>query len=272
MTPDDISDGQFSLLATDDPQEDVVRVAVSTQDMKQAMKPARGTPYKDVRIANKTRLADYGHYRLTACVDAVPGYQYFYFAKPKTDEEKWTAVHTYGGTFDETWPEILEGLRFVEDGSAPIALRAPDANDDTGVGTIFVNRKIAAYVLTPETTQECNARVEIFQADTPFEGLSYPKPNAGHVSWDFGPAGGGSFTALHPRIVIKRPPLQYRVVSDATPGFVDAPYQQDLIFPATQFRTWRPFMRAEPVFEGGLYKLRRLTIYPPPKPKPVYRS
>lgn len=272
MTPDAISDQQFTLLATATPLEKVVRVAVSHHDWSDAKAPALGSKYRDFAFGNRPRVAQYGDYVCTGDGDGPPGYLFVYFAKAKTEEEKNTPVKVEGDTIEETWPDILEGIRFVEDGSAPIALRAPSEDDPSGVGTIFVNRKIAFLVITPETTVECAATLEIFQADTPFTGLSYPKPTPGHVEWNFGAAGGGSFAALHPEIRIARPPLQYKVVADATPGFVDAPYQRDLIFPATKFKTWRPFMRAKTGFENGIYVLRRWTVRPPPKPKPVYRS
>lgn len=272
MAPDPISDQQFALLSTATPREKVVRVGVSWHDWRDNQAPALGSKYKDFAFGSRPNVNLYGDYVCTGDSDGPPGWIFVYFAKAKTEEEKLTPVKAEGDTLEETWPDILEGIHFVEDGSAPIALRAPNADDPSGVGTIFINRKIAFLAITPETTCECAATLEIFQADTPFTGLSYPKPNAGHVNWDFGAAGGGNFTALHPEIVIERPPLQYRVVADATPGFVDAPYQRNLVFPATKFKTWRPFMRAKTGFENGLYVLRRWTIMPPPKPKTVYRS
>ena len=273
MTPDPISEGNFDLLCTESPQEYVVQISVSKHDLKPALMSPIGTAYKDARLMNKPRVAEFGSYVLTGTADGPPGYIYVWFAQPKTDEEKWTAVRpTQEDPQVETWPDILEGLRFVEDDSAPIAVRAPDENATSKVGTIFVNRKVEFKVITPETTATCQALVEVYQADTPFTGLSYPQPTPGHVEWNFGAAGAGSFVALHPDIVIERPASQYRVVADATPGFVDAPFNEKLIFPATKFKTWRPITKVQTGYERGIYKLKRWTIFPPPKPKPVYRS
>lgn len=271
MTPHLTADQLFTLLPTKVPQEDVVRIAVATRDLIPARKPAQGSTYRAAELPERPRVSEFGDYVLTDCGEGPAGYQYLYFSQAKTLAQQWTAVDVWEDQAVEQWPAVLEALRPVKNAAAPIAVQRPSADDPSGKETVYLDRIDYFLAITPATTAVCRIRVELFQGPLPFIGLSYPVPVPGNVSWNFGPLGSGSFTALHPDVRIPRPPGKYQVVADATPGFTDAPYQRDLIFPATRFKTWRPYVfRATPGRVNGVYTLERATIYPPPKPKPVY--
>lgn len=268
MTPAPPSDQILVELTTHTTREVVIRLAVAYENLR--TRPAEGTLYKDLSIATseKPDIHRWGSYKLLAAEDGPPGYHYFFFSKVKTEEEKWTPVETWEDYEVETWPPILEGLNMVQDRGAPVSVSRPSATDPRA--RAYVYPIIASPLITPQTTALCQVKWERFQADTEFEGLNYPRPIPGEVRWDFGVMGSASFTALHSDIKVRRPPGRYQTVEDATPGFVDAPFRRDLLFPRTRFQTWRPYVFAvRPSKINHLYVLDRATIYPPPKPRPV---
>ncbi len=270
MTPSPTTDQILVQLPTHDPQEVVIRLAISTRDLKPEKRPAKGTAYKDLSLASaqKPEVHRWGDYRLLEVEEGPAPYHHFFFGKPKDEEAKWTPVDSWEDYETETWPPVLVGLRLVIDRGAPVSLQRPSTTATSKREVAFINPQIPFVQLIPQTTALCQVKWERFQSDTPFEGLNYPRPVPGNVSWNFGAAGSGSFTALHPDIIIRRPPGQYATVADATPGTVDAPFRRDLYFPATRFKRWRPFVFAvKPSRVNSLYVLDRATIYPPPPPK-----
>ena len=259
------------MLPTRTVREEVARVAVTTQFSDGASNPAPGTRY-DACGHNFPRMADLANWVLLEGADeGPPGYQYWYFAKTKTEIQRRTAVETGEDYQVVTWPPVLEGLRMVENAAAPVSMSVPSATDPSGRAVTYVNPIIPFMAIVPETTTLCQVRKEVFQSEIPFTGLNYPRPIPGRVAWNFGPAGSGSFVALHPDIRIKRPSGRYRQVADATPGFVDAPFKRDLLFPRTRFRTWAPYvLNVNITTINHLHIMERFTVYPPPKPKAVY--
>lgn len=159
------------------------------------------------------------------------------------------------------------------DSAAPNSVAAPSETDPSGRKVVFIDRKVPFLAYTPQTLALCRVKMEIFVADTEFEMGNYVQPVPGNISWNFGAQGSGSFTGLHPKVVIARPSTSYRVVEDATPGTVDAPFQKDLIFPATEMEDWEPHVIiADQTFNEGLYTFTRGRVYPPEKPEPVRTS
>jgi hypothetical protein len=264
MQPLPPSDEVWSLLSTDDPGEVVYRTVVS-KDVYIPGQLVAGTALRDAPTwVEKNRVSDFGSYVLTTVDNGPPGWLYVHFVKPRTEEERWTPVKTTFDTGVETWPEILEGLRIVEDVDNPIAVQTPD-------GTKYNPRFLVFYVTTPQTTAECMVKVDIYQSEVPFKGLASAKPIPGQVSFDYGAGGSGSFTALHPLVKVPRLRQNYRMAVDATPGFTDAPLVADQIFPATEFEDWEPFIWRQQLSQpNGLYRLERVTIYPPEKPEPKF--
>ena len=229
--------------------------------------PARGTAYKATRLP-KERLSTngYGDYVLLESEDGPGNLVGFTFGKTRTATQRMTPVETWEDYQVHTWPWVLEGLHFVTDRNATNTLR------NARGGITAVQPMLATPVMTPQTTANCLVKVEVFQDSSPFTGLHYPRPVPGDVRWNFGSAGGASLPpCLHPLIRIARPAYYQTLTTDATPGYTDAPGGGRFVeFPATRFRTWRPFvLSATPGRKGGLYTLTRATIYPPPKPKPV---
>lgn len=269
MEPAAPFDSVLTQLATHAEGEVVVRLAVPWQNQRPNQRPGKGTIYKDITTeAEKPDVHVWGDYKLLEIEDGPQGWHYYFFGRPRTEVEKWTPVDEWEDMEVETWPPVLKGLRLVEDRGAPVSVSKPSTTDPRA--RVYVYPQIPFASIIPQTTALCQVKWERFQSDTPFEGLSYPRPVAGDVSWNFGVMGSGSFTALHPDIRIKRPPGRYQVVEDPTPGFVDAPFRKDLFFPATRFKTWRPYVFAvKPSKVNHLYVLDRGTIYPPPRPKPV---
>lgn len=260
---------RFQKLTTADPQQYAFRIWVPDTLLNDGMLPARGTAYKDTRLPKEqTSTNGHGDYVLVDTEDGPNNMIGFVFVKPRTAEERKrpTPVETWWDYQVYTWPWVLEGLHFVTDRNAPNTVRNANGN------VTVIDPMLATPVLTPQTTANCQVKVEVFQDSKPFSGVHYPRPVSGDVQWNFGSAGGASLPpCLHPEIRIARPSYYRTLSTDATPGFTDAPGGgRYVIFPATRFRTWRPFvLSATPGRKNGAYTLTRATIYPPPKPKPV---
>jgi hypothetical protein len=276
MQPLPPSDEVWALIPTADPGEVVYRAVVS----KDAYMPRQLHRLMTLRDAptwiEKPRVSDFGSYVLTTIEPGPPGWLYVFFAMPRTDDERNTPVKSWFDTGVETFPAILEGLRLVEDPSQPIALATTGeatvgGETTTKPATVYVPRRLVFYAMTPQTTAECQVKVEVYQSEVPFEGLASPRPIPGNVNFDFGAGGSGSFTALHPKIVIPRSSDKYIQMVDATPGFADAAMVLEQVFPATEFEDWEPFVWRTRIQEvNGLWVKERAIIYPPDKPDTVY--
>lgn len=278
MTPLNITDRTLELLPEpENPKVIMLRLWLATHHMTPENWPVIGeTTYKTLSIDGpkpRGTEARWDDYKLVWMNEGVPGYLALSFVKARTEAQKWTPVRSFPDGKLKEWPSVLEGLVMGIDSAAPNSLAAPSDTDPSGRKVVFIDRKVPFLAFTPQTLALCRVKMEIFVADTPFDVGNYTQPVAGNISWNFGAQGSGSFTGLHPKVVIQRPASSYRVVEDATPGTVDAPFQKDLIFPATEMEDWEPhFIIADQSFQEGLYTFTRGRVYPPEKPEAVRTS
>lgn len=277
MTPLNVPDRTLEIIPEPgNPAQMMLRLHLATRHMTPDNYPVIGeTTYAQLDIPSKPRGADrrFDDFKLVWMDESMPGYLMLNFNKARNDQEKWTPVRSFPDGKLTQWPAVLEGLVMGVDTAAPNSVSAPSASDPSGRKVVYIDRLTPFLAMTPQTLALCRVKMDIFVADTPFDIGQYPQPNPGNISWNFGAGGSGSFTGLHPKVVIKRPSSTYRVVEDATPGTVDAPFQSDLIFPATEMEDWEPhYIIADQQHDRGLYTLTRGRVYPPAKPEPVRTS
>lgn len=278
MTPLNVTDKTLEILPEPgNPNVPMLRLWLATRHITPDNWPEVGvTTYKTLVIDGpkpRGTEARWDDYKLVWMDEGFPGYLELGFVKRRSDEEKWTPVRSFTDGKLKEWPSVLEGLVMGVDSAAPNSVSAPSDVDPSGRRVVYIDRKIPFLAYTPQTLALCRVQMDIFMADTPYEIGTFLQPVPGNISWNFGAQGSGSFTGLHPRVVIQRPASSYRIVEDATPGTVDAPFQKDLIFPATEMEDWEPhIIIADQTFTRGLYTYTRGRVYPPSKPEAVRTS
>lgn len=260
---------------TRNPSEMSFRVPFPLSMLRPNSMPVLYTAYKDCRI-----LANAG-----AILDGLGDYTYgfnqedgnlmwFYFVKPKTDDERKIPFNTFNTSVKERWPNVLNDIIFQVDNAFPLATSYPlprTLTDTGGMATAFAPNLIERLNITPETLALCLVRVDQFTSNLPWgaNDLTHLQPTEGVVSWDFNGAK-GSLTCLHGDIKIPARGKAYTTVVDGTTTSSEpAPFVPERIFPATNMEAWQSYILYDDVkWEEGVYFRERATIFPPEENEP----
>jgi hypothetical protein len=260
MTPSRPVDELFTLLATPNPAEVVVRLAVSWRDMRPDWRPALNSKYKDLPLglSQKPDVARWGEYELVQITDGPHPYHYYYYAPPKTDEElrvPWRTVKGKSRHYD--WPAVLHGIAFAEDPEFRVEVNLNPQLKATRP------RLVARPILTVATFALCGTEVQTFQGPRPFEVQTRKQPAPSEVRWQVD-GGEERLTCLHDNMWLpaegKSWSLKFAV------GQITGSPSDKRFFPATPMVKWEPFVVAQSheQLESGIWQLVVEWIFPPP--------
>lgn len=254
---------------TPSPTEWAYRVWVSPEKVR----PGPDTPIPEVTTLREFKwhteggVAGIGHYVFTRPRGVRDdGRVGFLFCEPKTEEARRLPYKVETKQKNYAWPMILLQARFAQ-------LRVPNT---TNIGGSVVRspryRPLVDYI--PGVDTGSRFIYQHFFAPSPFKVQQSPTPQPGAVSFV---APDGSMIdfpeCLHDDIAIgdlQQITETYNLESGALAS--DVGLVQGATFPATNFKTWRPFVLSDDQQEheptGGQYRLRIIVI-PPPLPKRV---
>jgi len=166
---------------------------------------------------------------------------------------------------DKYWAPILHDIYFIPDKNFPLVTRGPNGN------IITAYRHYKRQVYTPGAHEGTKYVIESFIHTVEPKIPRYPTPVLGNVSYDFLEAEGSFPECFHDDLRIG--PQQtafasYNANTNTTTAISGA--LQGQFFPATNFITWRPYVKKHTVEEVDvLYVSTRVTVYPPSLPEVV---
>jgi len=221
-----------------------------------------GTKYGQLPspIAPQGASPQYANYTLSKVFNRYAGYISLSFAKPKTDEEKYTPYET-GWTFGNFyWHPILDALVFIEDRNFPRFTSGGKYGQNAIISgpTYYVREGYR-----PSLNEGTRFYKKEYFANTPYIIPSFMVPHPSSVSYDMNGIRGQFPECLHPEINI--PSTQtanaafivgdYAVASGALSG---------QFFPATNFEEREPYtFSADTKPQNGGFYMATITALPP---------
>jgi hypothetical protein len=268
--PNGPTGGYFDLLPSPDPSQFSFRVREDAKDFQPTLLPTYGTRYAAANwLKTKPRVTFEGFkdYVYTHC-ERTDQYLWFYFGKNKTPAQRSTPFRTFYDTRGYVWPAVLEDVYIVQSTTFV-------QSTYNGTATVTSPSLFPRYRYRPSVSVSSVIKVEQFLAETPWseQELTHEQPvptdvNASYlgVSVDFP-------RCLHGDITFRELVPGASIVSGV--GMVTPPLGRDptrMIFPATNFTDWSPFIiedKQQPT--NGLWLRERVTIYPPPQPETTFQ-
>jgi hypothetical protein len=260
MTPNPTSDDILTPVPTPRVGEWALRLAVTKRVVRPDLILTEGTTYRNLPI-NHTLKPDvhlWGDYLLTKVEPGPPGYDYYWFGKPKTDLEKRTPYYDEPGDGRHyQWPTVLHGVLFAEDYEFPVETRI-------GVDlTVERARLVAKVNKTDEAFALCATRIKKYLAPTAFKQPERIQPTTSEVEWVINGVP-ERLSCLHRTITLPAAgrdwSLKYSV------GNIPGLPGETRTFPATPMADWEPFVisRTHRQREDiGLYELVEEWVIPP---------
>jgi hypothetical protein len=264
MTPRPASDSILTKVPTPITGEWALKLLVSESAVRPDYVITDGMAYKDLRIDLSARpeVDFWGNYILTQVTDGPPGYNTYWFGKPKTEEEAFTPYYDKPGDSEHyEWPAVLHGILFAEDPEFPVTI-------NIGVNlTIKRERLVAKEQKTERTFALCKTRVKKYLSPTPFEVPDRPQPATSEVEWVIN---GQTFklSCLHDELTL--PAAGKNWSPKFTVGQVNGLPRELRTFPATPMTDWEPFVTSQTHRQreaDGLYELIEQWIIPPNQPE-----
>lgn len=258
----------FESVPTPNPSEMAFRVREDAAFVFPSQFPQRGDKFKDCKILSvKSRVAqqDLASYEYTY-FSKEGETLWFYFVKPKTEEEKNTPFRITRSFGNHSWPPILKALVLIADSSFPRSTNVGGANGQQGIvtGPSYYVREI--YI--PEANEGSLFQLEEFFAPTPFKIPQHEVPQPSSVSYDV-PGRSGTFPrCLHKKLIVPNARTgTEKVIGDTTGDAAGIVSGQ--VFPATNFTEWDAYVISDKeTFDVGYYR-QKITVYPPDEPQTV---
>lgn len=262
--------GYFDLLPTPDPSQLSFRVKEHAADFQATQMPAVGTRYAQcsmLPVRPKIQLEGYNDYVYIMC-QREGEFLWFYFGKNKTPAQRNTPFRSFYDNQNYAWPAVLEAIYFVKSTTFVQSVY-------TGTTTQTAPSYFPRYRFRPQVPYNSTILIEQFLAEVPWEreDLTHPQPvptdiNASYVgiNIDFPRClhGKATFPELVPGALIVD-----GVGTENPRGDLNT---SEMIFPATNFEDWSPFVpRDTQQPTGGLWLREKVTIYPPPIPESIER-
>jgi len=262
--------GYFDLVPTPDPAQLSFRVKDHAADFQATQMPAVGTRYAACNMLKtrpKIQLEGYQDYVYLMC-QREGDWLWFYFGKNKTVAQRNTPFRSFYDNRNYPWPSVLESIYFVSSSSFVQSVY-------NGTTTATAPSYFARYRYRPQVPYNSSVLVEQFLAEAPWEReeLMHQQPvptdiNASYVgiNIDFPRCLHGK--ATFPELV----PGAQIVQGVGTENPRGDQNTTEMIFPATNFEDWAPFViedSQQPT--NGLWLRERVTIYPPPLPDTIER-
>jgi len=264
----------FQLIGTDNPTEWMVAITIPDQSIneKLALLPSGNileqyTPYNKFTWGGTLpRSTEFGNYRYMTSRKNSADSTTFYFAKPRTDEEKNTPYKIIWGTHDFVWPAVLLDLYFIKS-SFP-------QNTYNGTTTESAIRYFQRHKYVPSTPANSVVKIEKFLSDTSwtYSQLTHEQPVTAEIDGTFLGLQVTFPRCLHRRVILKELVPGAQIVYGSGMDGSDrqgTPRQQ--IFPATNFVDWDAFVFADdaPENEYKMFERQKVTIYPPTRTEPI---
>lgn len=268
-TPQQMTGDYFNLLPTPNPSEVMFRVKQPGTIFKSTQMPAIGTPYNQcdiLSVKSVVQLQGYGSYVYVMCRRDKEE-MWFYFGKSRTQAERDTPFRTYYTKQNHPWDAVLEDVYPVQG--------IERAVEDFGSGSYNTVKPAyqIRYKYRPAVTVNSLVRVDLYLSEVPWDGARFrhEQPIPTDVQGSYGGVDVSFPRCLHGTVIFPEAMTGGQVVPGV--GMVNPPPGRNtakMIFPATNFIDWAPFViddEQEPV--DGMYLRQRKTIYPPTQPETV---
>lgn len=212
-----------------------------------------------------SKFPEYGDYVYLKSEKPDADHITLFFGKSKDRNAKNKPFNTFPDTRNHTWDAVLEDLWVSKVPGFPQVV-----NDGTTTRT--TDRLLPRFRFRPAVNHNSIVKVEQFLATTAWaeSDLTHDQPVATDIDGSYVGLNIGFQRCLHPTVTFPKQANE-RVVYGV--GVTPAPTGRNstkLIFPATNFLDWAPFViedRQQPV--NGLWLRERITIYPPAPPDEV---
>lgn len=260
----------FQLIPTHNPVEWMVALTIPDRiiNKNRALLPSGNlleiyTPYNEFSWGGTLeRVQEFGEYRYTGSSKNAADNVTFYFAKPRTQEEKNTPFRVRADTHQYVWPAVLLDQYIIKS-----SFNITDGSQTT-------TRYFQRYKLVPSTPANSVVKIEQFLSDTPWtrNELNHQQPVTAEISGSYLGLPINFQRCLHRRLVLPELVPDAQIVLGAGmegSGLSGTPREQ--VFPATNFTDWRPFVFSDDVRqdEHGMYFREKVTIYPPSRVEPI---
>lgn len=272
-SPQQPAGGYFNLLPTPNPNEVMFRVKQPGAIFKSTQMPTIGTPFNQcdiLSVKSAVQLQGYGSYVYVMCRRDKEN-MWFYFGKSRTQAERDTPFRTYYTKQNHPWDAVLEDLYPVK------KLEYVDKDYGSGIYKKTYSTMEPVYSLRykyrPAVTVNSLVRVDLYLAEVPWDKAKFrhEQPIPTDVQGSFGGQDVSFPRCLHGTVTFPEALAGAQVVSGV--GMANPPPGRNpakMIFPATNFPDWAPFViddEQEPV--DGMYLRQKKTIYPPTQPDVV---
>ena len=263
----------FQLVPTANPLEFMVALTVPDQivNKRLSLLPQGSfleeyTPYNKFSWGDGLpRVEEFGKYRYVYSDKPRAGSITFYFAKPRTDEEKNTPYRTFFDTHQFVWPAVLLDLYFISS-------TFPETTYN-GTTTVTATRYFQRNRFIPSTPADSVIKIEQYLSDTPWtpNELVHPQPVTADIDGTFLGLNVNFQRCLHRKVILKElVPGAQIVFGSGMEGSDRGGTPQQQVFPATNFVDWRPFVFSDGAkLERGMYAREKVTIYPPSRTEPI---
>jgi hypothetical protein len=256
---------KLEVIPTPNPDEFSVRVWQDANQMKLDFTPTLGELYKNSAIPTLPRRQDFANY--IYCDSSKDKDDiWFYYAKPKTPEQRQTPFRTSFATRQYPWPGVLYSLDIYQTSTFPQTVY-------NGSTTQTAPRYFAKYVYKPTPNVSSVVKIEEYLSDKPFSQseITHVQPIPTDINGDFLGKEINFPRCLHPKVVFDNNiPGAQKVFGQGTVDETGNWNPNKQIFPATNFLDWAPFVIEDDVdLVNGQYYRRKATIFPPVSPKRV---
>ena len=260
----------FNPLPTPNPSEIMFRVKQPGAIFNSTQMPTIGTPYNQcdiLPVKSMVQLQGYGSYVYVMCQRDKEN-MWFYFGKAKTQAERDTPFRTYYTKQNHPWDAVLEDIYFVK-GSKYVSTTLGEATAVT-VEPVYYPR----YRYRPAVTVNSLVRIDLYLAEVPWDKAKFrhEQPVPTDVQGSYQGIDVSFPRCLHGKVTFPEAVPGAQVVTGV--GMENPPSGRNpskMIFPATNFTDWAPFVisdEEEPV--NGLYLRQKKTIVPPTMPETVF--
>ena len=260
----------WETLPTPNPNEIMFRVRGNSNQIAPSQIPTLEQRYRSCPLPGVLpRMDEFSLYQYVHMEREGP-YLWFYYGKPKTDEEKNTPFRAYFSTRVYNWDAVLEDLYAVKSTTFPQSV-----NINTTVETTA--RIFARYRYRPEIEYNSKILIEQFLSPTPWKGsqLEHDQPVPTNIQGSYIGIDMTFVKCLHPLCefneLIPSPQIVQGVGTQNVVGGRNIGKQT---FPATNFTDHAPFYLSDeqmPVQGTGMWLRERVKIYPPPTPEYIVR-
>lgn len=255
---------KLEVIPTPNPSEMAVRITQDANQMRISATPTLGELYSisQAKLPPAGRRQDFQNY--VYCDSSKEGDDlWFYYAKPKTQTEKYTPFRTSLSTRQYPWPGVLYTVDIYKTNSFPQTVY-------NGTSTVSAPRYFAKYRYKPTPNVSSVVQIDEYLSHTPYSktDVTHIQPIPTDINGNFLGLSVDFPRCLHPKVIFDTNiPGAQKVFGQGTVDNVGNWNPNQQIFPATNFLDWAPFVIEDDVtLVNGQYYRRKVTIFPPVSP------